>query len=452
METGRYSGSSPCNCHPPQLAIACDLAKWSQGTLIMVNGQLQCDSELSRMDSVKLVKMCKLRSKPMCQFNLFSIVLLLCGIFVGSSFANVSTRIACEDDEMRVDITGTNQIIGAHLQGLKNYPDASCRPEYIEESHLQFRLALKDFYRCGTTQILNKLTGTRTFYNRVVILVQEDGGKEEEYQVLVKCQLESPAMPQLDGNHLNSTVREKRDVLPAGFQEPETITIERKIENKAPEPMLSMYVRQEGHLIGPELIVQPGSPLTMEVSLDSVSKEIYGILVSQLEVTDSGPQSEVILLNGCSVDPYLFENFITNDGDLLMAKFRAFKFPDSNFILFRGTVNVCLGSCEGVPCRSGQLGYGRKRRAVSRDPQDTNQMYEVHMTRILRVASPNLDVEEERRAIIGIRGNDAKLTRNAIEAELRGPNGSSSNCVTHWYQWAIVLAALLAHPLLLIPN
>ena len=62
--------------------------------------------------------------------------------------------------------------------------------------------------------------------------------------------------------------------------------------------MLSMHVRQDGRLIGEELIVQPGSPLTMEVSLDSESRNVYGILMSQLDVTDTGPQSEVILLNG----------------------------------------------------------------------------------------------------------------------------------------------------------
>jgi len=37
---------------------------------------------------------------------------------------------------------------------------------------------------------------------------------------------------------------------------------------------------------------------------------------------------------GCTVDPFLFENFYTEDGDLLRAKFKAFKFPESNFVLF----------------------------------------------------------------------------------------------------------------------
>ena len=50
----------------------------------------------------------------------------------------------------------------------------------------------------------------------------------------------------------------------------------------------------------------------------------------------------------CTVDPVLFENFLTEDGDLLRAKFQAFKFPETNFVLFKGVVNVCLDRCNGV--------------------------------------------------------------------------------------------------------
>ena len=50
----------------------------------------------------------------------------------------------------------------------------------------------------------------------------------------------------------------------------------------------------------------------------------------------------------CTVDPVLFENFLTEDGDLLRAKFQAFKFPETNFVLFKGIVNVCLDKCRGV--------------------------------------------------------------------------------------------------------
>ena len=51
----------------------------------------------------------------------------------------------------------------------------------------------------------------------------------------------------------------------------------------------------------------------------------------------------------CSIDHYIFGNFETSDGgDSLSAKFRAFKFPESNYVLFTGTVNVCLKECKGV--------------------------------------------------------------------------------------------------------
>ena len=55
-----------------------------------------------------------------------------------------------------------------------------------------------------------------------------------------------------------------------------------------------------------------------------------------------------LLFFRCTVDPVLFENFLTEDGDLLRAKFQAFKFPETNFVLFKGVVNVCLDRCNGV--------------------------------------------------------------------------------------------------------
>lgn len=86
------------------------------------------------------------------------------------------------------------------------------------------------------------------------------------------------------------------------------------------------------------------------------------------------------------MDPYLFENFETQDGDFLKAKFRAFKFPQSPFVLFKvlttkvpflhhaqGTVNVCLDACAGVQCSNGQRGFGRRRREVS-DAKDPNKV------------------------------------------------------------------------------
>lgn len=68
---------------------------------------------------------------------------------------------------------------------------------------------------------------------------------------------------------------------------------------EAPIPMLTMRVRQDGRVIGEELLVSPGTPLTMEVEIeDQASREIYGILMSQMDVTDNAGQDEIIMLNG----------------------------------------------------------------------------------------------------------------------------------------------------------
>ncbi|TRY68973.1 hypothetical protein TCAL_08637 [Tigriopus californicus] len=90
----------------------------------------------------------------------------------------------------------------------------------------------------------------------------------------------------------------------------------------------------------------------------------------------------------CSVDPQLFQNFKTEDGDQLRAEFRAFKFPESNFVLFKGMVNVCLDWCTAVKCANGEVGYGkRRRRDVSDDEASRiNKIYEVSMATIVKVA------------------------------------------------------------------
>lgn len=84
------------------------------------------------------------------------------------------------------------------------------------------------------------------------------------------------------------------------------------------------------------------------------------------------------------MDPYLFENFNTIDGDRLTAKFRAFKFPDSTYVQFRGTVNACVDKCQGIKCSNGQIGYGRRKREISQSP-DQNKVYEISMTTFIRV-------------------------------------------------------------------
>lgn len=94
----------------------------------------------------------------------------------------------------------------------------------------------------------------------------------------------------------------------------------------------------------------------------------------------------------CTVDPVLFENFLTEDGDLLRAKFQAFKFPETNFVLFKGIVNVCLDKCRGVRCSNGQVGFGkRKKRSQDESELDVQRVYEVSMSTVVKVGDERTD-------------------------------------------------------------
>lgn len=106
------------------------------------------------------------------------------------------------------------------------------------------------------------------------------------------------------------------------------------------------------------------------------------------------------------MDPFLFENFFTEDGDLLRAKFKAFKFPDSNFVLFKGVVNVCLDRCNSVECANGQLGYGRRRRrsviGEGGAADQLQKLYEVSMSTIIRIE----DEEPDASAAASVSGSE----------------------------------------------
>jgi hypothetical protein len=119
----------------------------------------------------------------------------------------------------------------------------------------------------------------------------------------------------------------------------------------------------------------------------------------------------------CSVDPYLFENFATDDGDFLMAKFRAFKFPDSSYVQFRATVNVCLDRCKGVECSNGQTGYGRRRREIS--SADANKLFEIDLSRLIKVnyeGNPDMkELSETEENLKNLKLANQKLNRNSRE-------------------------------------
>jgi len=292
-------------------------------------------------------------------------------------------KVHCSEDILKVDLVVHEDVTDMYLQHLKDYPDPACKPE-IEGSRATFHLSLDNIYQCMVTKVVNKNTGRKVFYHRVVV---EYGDKAPKDAFLVKCDtgvntLNTTQSYDVEIEGLSLVKRQAE--FPEFFREEDYIEITDTVEASAPIPELTVGVRQSGTLIDNELNVKPGTPLNMEVYLDSISRSVYGLMVTGMEVTDTKDQNEPILVNGCSVDPYLFENFQTQDGDFLKAKFRAFKFPQSPFVLFKGTVNVCLDSCSGVQCSNGQRGFGRKKREVS-DSADPNKVYEISMSTVIKM-------------------------------------------------------------------
>lgn len=160
----------------------------------------------------------------------------------------------------------------------------------------------------------------------------------------------------------------ERDELPADFYElpAEQLDLGMNATGRAPIPILNVAVLQYGQVIDNSVTVHPGTPLEMVIYLDDKSAKVYGLLASYLKVQDDTPRQreEVIVSNGCSIDTYIFGNFEHNpDDQSLRAKFRAFKFPESNFVRFVGTVNVCIKQCSKVNCSG-----NRRRRAINSPP------------------------------------------------------------------------------------
>ncbi|KAH8279364.1 hypothetical protein KR026_008035 [Drosophila bipectinata] len=316
--------------------------------------------------------------------------LWLAALFCGLAQAKGSHKVHCSEDQMRVDIglpepEGKDQTAPQiYLEGLKGYPDVRCQPQ-IDGSLAVFRLSLSDFYECGVTRMVNQLTGKKVYYHKIII---ESANSKEI--VSVKCiTTSSPAYNVMmnattsSSSSSNGRGLVKRDVLPAGFQEPEDLEITTSLTKRAPEPRLSIGVSQDGQKFTRDLTVKSGTPLTMEINLDEDSAPVYGLGVNYLDVTDTHTSSETLIFKGCTVDPYLFENFNTIDGDILSAKFKAFKFPDSSYVQFRATVNVCLDKCLGTQCSNNQVGFGRRKREINANA--ANKVYEISVAMFLQV-------------------------------------------------------------------
>ncbi|CAH2056279.1 unnamed protein product, partial [Iphiclides podalirius] len=347
------------------------------------------------------------------------------------------SRVQCTPELMAVTVPMDGNRKISYLDNLKDYKP--CLPN-IENNAATFVLDLQDPHKCGVTRVFNTITGKRTFYHKITIELV-DGGRET---VTVRCMVTGKP-------HLVS--RRAVEPFPLDFDEPDVLNITRYEEGRAPEPVLGAVVKQNGKQVSGEISVSPGTPLSMEIFLDNASAPVYGLLVSYMHVTDTGKQQETIVFNGCSVDPYLFDNFVTTDGDVLAAKFKAFKFPDTTYVQFRGTVTVCLDKCQGVQCSNGAVGYGRKRRSAA-SSADSNKVYEVSLTTFIKVdwTDPNAAKDSEFLSLLknlkvanqrlgDVDGTPATVAEHTQDNRLvlHTQEHNSSNVLVNSYSWLLLL-------------
>ncbi|XP_053621263.1 uncharacterized protein qsm [Plodia interpunctella] len=320
-------------------------------------------------------------------------------------------RVECTPEVMRVTVPMDGDRLISYLDQMKNYQP--CKPA-VADGVATFVLDLQDHHRCGVTRIVNQITGKRIFYHKIAI-ENTNGGRET---VTARCVV---------AHKLRALTRRAVEPFPLDFNEPDAINITRYQEGMAPDPVIGAVVKENGRPVSGEISVSPGTPLAMEIFLNEESAKVYGLLVSYMHVTDTGKQQETIILNGCSVDPYLFDNFVTTDGDLLSAKFRAFKFPDTSYVQFKGTVSVCLDKCQGVQCTNGATGYGRRRRAVASGAL-RNKLYEVSLTAFIRVDAAGGQQAED------ILAHLKHLKNLKIGNQMLGDTDGTAATISEWSQ------------------
>eukprot|EP00096_Caligus_rogercresseyi_P013723 TRINITY_DN6330_c0_g1_i4.p1 TRINITY_DN6330_c0_g1~~TRINITY_DN6330_c0_g1_i4.p1 ORF type:complete len:310 (-),score=42.92 TRINITY_DN6330_c0_g1_i4:620-1549(-) len=293
------------------------------------------------------------------------VLLLLSGSLASSEIWNKKPvyKVKCSTKEMIVDVVYPSDAKDIYLQNLKKFPEPKCKAR-IEGSKATFSLSLENIYECMMTRVKDKETNQVAYFHKIV-LEYESNPKQI---FLAKCDVGGMFDNTTGETDELSTIAKRSAQVPITFDEPDyEIEITKEISGRAPIPVLNVEVRQAGLLINNELSVKPGTPLSMDIFLDDESLDIYGVMVSNMLVSDMNDQEEILILNGCTVDPYLFENFRTEKGDLLRAGFKAFKFPRTNVVLFKANVNVCLDKCEGVECANEEIGFGRKKTQCTSD-------------------------------------------------------------------------------------
>ncbi|KAF8763110.1 hypothetical protein HNY73_021325 [Argiope bruennichi] len=274
---------------------------------------------------------------------------------------------------MQVTLNLTNQPHSVvYLQNLKGYP--GCEPK-VKDSLVIFRLSLNDTgVHCGVSKMLNKQTGHNIFYHKVVI---EKSSQKEKDLLFLQCVIPG------DFNMEFVRLDWLRESIPYNFSQSIAHSL-----SVAPDivPYVNLAIREKGLQLDTSAIVHPGTMLDLLIYLDKQSSAHYDISLRYLTLADATrSHEEVVVMNGCSVDPFVLDVYPPVDG-VLRSQFRAFKFQSSDFVIFLATVSVCLQQCVEVECYGDADQTGRRKREIPRFlPHYTNEAFEVEVSAFLRL-------------------------------------------------------------------
>lgn len=122
----------------------------------------------------------------------------------------------------------------------------------------------------------------------------------------------------------------------------------------------------------PTTTIAVGDPLTFRLEAQDGYNHLTDIFATNVVARDpySGRSVQLIDRYGCPVDPYVFPELDKlREGDMLEARFNAFKIPESNFLVFEATVRTCREGCQPAYCpgASGRSepSFGRRKREIN---------------------------------------------------------------------------------------
>ncbi|XP_015511163.2 uncharacterized protein LOC107217955 isoform X2 [Neodiprion lecontei] len=146
------------------------------------------------------------------------------------------------------------------------------------------------------------------------------------------------------------------------------------VNSSSEAPMVRMRILDES-LSRDATVTQLGQKLILRIEIIPPDGP-FDIFAGHLVASSAGGDSSYLLLDemGCPTDTSTFPALVRDvtDNSSLVAKFTAFKFPNSQLVRFNVVVKFCTGRCKPAHCSNDEYSYGRRRREISTAPTNAN--------------------------------------------------------------------------------